>query len=934
MSYIKLSLLFLIVSISYMVNGQEQVSNFSSDLVNRYNIGELYYSNSGDLRYALEENSGEVYIYEFQENTFELLDILNSSPLSAPVLSKSKINDSYLVQVYEDRLLAYDLQTLDEITILKESYMSDKSLLIGHHFIQRTEYSLFEVSDLLSLEIDTIYDFNHRKLRPFEDSHLMNIEDDVLSIIDLETFEIDTLAANQGSVTFASADDYISIDSNFHIVRTNPLRLDSVFNNLPGVSHGAFDVNDDYVIFFNNTGAFDFSLYHKPSDSHLRTTDLQPYQVLGVYHVFPDSTAIVSVNNNTGSSQNFGHFDLLTNEFSNSLERENGWILNNDSDFYFLADNKVFHYDYEREITTLIDTIHLATLDGRNNKVEIVGEEIIISIEEKVYLRQADGFRLFLDDYRTEQGLGFRGRVYVTSDQIYAKGGGSYFMNQGVFESLENIFFRIHYGSNDEKYGKLYAQLGQEAFGYMQDDEFVSLLEEDIRNISSSQQRGDNFILESRDGRFWSLETSTDRIQRLEFLDTLDISTSVIKNSNSKFQFSSPSPMTGFNHWLLDIDDLSLTPIGLEYNYLSADFLPGTEGEIMTAFAILENGNNSLVTIDENGVSTLLHTFPPGSGSRVAPNSLDSSMYYRICTDALCQLWVTDGSVEGTSMLTEYKETGALYNLLFVFVEEQLYYLRSDEENGGYIISRYDIFNKTTEEYHIGDRFMTAVHRIGEVDFGVTGLSNFDNFAGRLVRMEQGNDMEVIADLSIVKRYEAPRFLSTVLEEVGLAVLKIEPFGNELYYIHEDGTLELIFDLNPGVLGMSCDDFRNSFTYGQIDNYLYFVGEQEGVGSQIWRFPLDFLNSDNDINSSTPSIVFDVFPNPTSDVVNVSWHFDSSSSVDWKLISATGQFLKVGSTDKNEITLVTNQYPSGLYYIAIESEGKKYIKALSVISSK
>ncbi|WP_317896861.1 zinc-dependent metalloprotease [Aurantibacillus circumpalustris] len=117
----------------------------------------------------------------------------------------------------------------------------------------------------------------------------------------------------------------------------------------------------------------------------------------------------------------------------------------------------------------------------------------------------------------------------------------------------------------------------------------------------------------------------------------------------------------------------------------------------------------------------------------------------------------------------------------------------------------------------------------------------------------------------------------------------------------------------------------------------YFQENKDGIGSGN-RFYLDEVNFTGvvGINDLTKAVAFNVFPNPTSDVINLSFQLSDFSKIKYELVTVTGEVIsneseKTYSEGSYTISINKNtELAAGIYFINLHVNGAKMCKKIIV----
>ena len=77
-----------------------------------------------------------------------------------------------------------------------------------------------------------------------------------------------------------------------------------------------------------------------------------------------------------------------------------------------------------------------------------------------------------------------------------------------------------------------------------------------------------------------------------------------------------------------------------------------------------------------------------------------------------------------------------------------------------------------------------------------------------------------------------------------------------------------------------------------------------------------------------------IYPNPANEIMTVGFGYELESDFDWALYNQVGQMVKNGSIDlgSSEFSIETTRFPSGMYYLRIGNEDRRFKHFKVVIS--
>ena len=149
--------------------------------------------------------------------------------------------------------------------------------------------------------------------------------------------------------------------------------------------------------------------------------------------------------------------------------------------------------------------------------------------------------------------------------------------------------------------------------------------------------------------------------------------------------------------------------------------------------------------------------------------------------------------------------------------------------------------------------------------------------------------------------------------------------GSELFLLYEDGSLELLTDLNEGPSNMNNDKADIAIIKGN----LFFEGITQESGKQLFGFPVtfDFLSSTSELNEDyyVPDIT--IYPNPTQEVITISGKDYPTAPNYVKIINSSGDevFSQIGDIDADKQINISS-YPAGTYYVLIDINNRTFVR--------
>jgi len=899
-SWLPLLLLFSLTS--FYASAQEQLSDFiTDDYSNNYRLGHVYYSDEGNLRYLLEKVDGEISIYEFQSEEFVLLEKFNDDIQEYIHHTTSIYNDNYIVQKYSDHLKVFDLNTISmwEIqTSYYGEYIADNFLVFGKNGDQ---LGLLELESEAEITIEGFVNTS-----ALNDTTLVGLDVGLHNVIiyDIPNQVLDTIYRSSEALSLARYQDHLEIDSSLFLINSNSRVLEFVHDSEGRTT--SIKRRDEKIYYCSTNGSeSNITIYNTVTGQKEIFRNI-PEFFLTLHHQFPDSTVIVGVQEY--SVRRLMHLDLKTYEVQESFI---GFNLPFGDEFFFVDDSILYRYDHLSKDKIHIDTI--IDFDYADN-LEILDSSFIISNNIRVYTQnQNGGFFPFLDNYKYNDGLSPNANFQVADDIVFLRyhhDGSTKFSYLEADQFKENEELKLH-GSGEEK--NVYVSDGN-SFGYLDGLEFVSLVDEIPQKFFMSED--DSYALLCRYGKYSKLDVATGQVEDLPILDGDNIK--VVFSQDSKLLFRD---LQSDEYWVLDLEAESLDSIG---QFSHRDFR-------VVSHVSLEEDCRIVFEARETDTRKILGSFNGQSPYEEILFGEHSSSHFLKCQDrnsivalievdgGQSQVWESDGTNAGTSIVhiedRELSMVKVIDSDVYCFEDSSRKLFKINLES-----SSFSEVIELDENYTYCDVF-----RIDSVEFIIQDERLIGN--ARIERVESGN-REIISEFFAPSYYDHPFILPHNLDNARIGLLKPEPFGNELYYIHKNGTLEMLFDLNPGIRSLG----NNGIEYEVHDDYLYFIGTSVATGRQAWRFPLDYVSNISNKNLSQ-EVSLKLYPNPTITDFHVEIGGVEKGLVNWELITLDGKKVLAGIEDTSVFNLDISHLVDGPYYLCIETNGRKYVKYLNKMSN-
>lgn len=113
----------------------------------------------------------------------------------------------------------------------------------------------------------------------------------------------------------------------------------------------------------------------------------------------------------------------------------------------------------------------------------------------------------------------------------------------------------------------------------------------------------------------------------------------------------------------------------------------------------------------------------------------------------------------------------------------------------------------------------------------------------------------------------------------------------------------------------------NLFSIAHDGDFLYY-SQNDASGGQIFRLEDEVLSTDT---FTTTSIK--LYPNPAQDFINIQTPlFSQQQSQNYQVYDMLGHLITKGTLPNNEVTISTQKFPKGVYFIKIQEQTLRFIK--------
>lgn len=359
------------------------------------------------------------------------------------------------------------------------------------------------------------------------------------------------------------------------------------------------------------------------------------------------------------------------------------------------------------------------------------------------------------------------------------------------------------------------------------------------------------------------------------------------------------------------------------FNANTSSLTPTSDGKL---FFITNDGVHGSELWISNGTEEgtyLVKDIKTGtSGAQIGNlTAVGNEVFFSALGDSgIVSLWKSDGTDIGTIMvepnlsfysLANYNTT-AVYDGNFYFVANN-YYNDSD--------------NTTGKELWVSDGTMAGTTILKDISAGINS-SNPNNFIVynnllyfRATQSSTGEELwvtdgtpegtERVIDINPGSSSSSPNQFTIIGNELYF-VANDGVYGQELW--KTDGTPEGTVRLTDIKPGSACCSNVQYIT--EVNNIILFRADDGISGYEIWRLDQEALSVEK--LSSQP---FKVYPNPTSNILNITAAF--SDTFDITIYDQFGQKVLKQKQNSSSVKLETNNLSKGLYFLNINSENGK-----------
>jgi ELWxxDGT repeat protein len=300
--------------------------------------------------------------------------------------------------------------------------------------------------------------------------------------------------------------------------------------------------------------------------------------------------------------------------------------------------------------------------------------------------------------------------------------------------------------------------------------------------------------------------------------------------------------------------------------------------------------------------------FSSGIGEMIVFN--DKLYFYARTDEEEGELWMTDGTTEGTELLKDINPTGSAYPRYYTVLNDKMLF---SADNG-----------TTGFELWITDGTTAGTLLLKDINSGEGSSISSDIF--------KYNDRLYFSADDGINNYElwvtdgtlgGTQLLGNINPTGSSWPHEFTIFNSKLYFIAidgtngeelwvTDGTAEGTEKLLPDIAPNS-DPLAWSNPFIEFNDYLYFKANYTSVGSELWRLKGAVAG----VADNAAKVEFKIYPNPTKAVLFVSLEDQEIENI--RLFDLSGkEMTTISITGGNEINLLNLK--SGTYLIQIETE--------------
>ncbi len=957
----KNQLLAAFLSVVAFTSGYSQEQLSFVDNHDRVIYRARYSYESGDkVRYLTVENDGTLAITEYNEESFDTLlyhENLDNVPYGIQNSTNTRRNGNHHVDLFTHEIRIVNLHTL-EITFLPfiaeegPNLTREDEILVFYNFPTNRNTILY---NLETGRTDTLTLFYGSAVSPpdvgtcnFCICHFpQGIERELLN----DSIFI-SMHYSCEEPEYISLYDYVNDSTDYFLSVENNRYTKHVYRNIvkSGKSIYAIEGVDNYRCIVKVPDTLDVSTWHSDSLSFIRVT--YPTDKIDLYTYNVNTTEVTSLLNLPDSLSSFlgivpnhymilrqpGDSDLLYDikkDTSVVIGHVEALVLHSDY-FYYTAGSTLFRQsmdDYKVDTLGMLDvpTIQTMSVIAKQNKLFVTAHDQRYIYDDTNGLKRINENTFYDISGFRDMDFVYHNKTFYNTELIPRKDTLTYKYNRSDFE-LINDYRILELPDNSPIINNNLWVRNDNAIGIEENNqmrEVISDIDMNRVEIYTSLEKDYLFIQDS-DER-WIIDTKSLKAKRFNILDDYKIHRAFSLGKN--FIFSALNFDTEIRvNWIYYPEDDKL----IEIEEIIEDYRPFSGDEYGMGL------NNVVPIANDRFLATTSHLHWPGCN----------------CTDiVVCHLVIvsTDGTIKdlGGISCNSYKKIDLGNSEYYYYADNTVTLV--DTINGSTRVSSpfnsslvdlayhndllYLIWVNADDNYH---HYFHDRENDREVDLNIpsnTILKNYytvgESLFGYLFDRENGDtyfakidsvDVTRVFDTEPLGWGQSHYVLDKELNiPAKLALINMPGIGSELFLLYEDGSLELLTDLNEGPSSMNDDKADIAI----IDGNLFFEGITQETGKQLYGVPVtfDFLSSTSEINEDyyVPDIT--IYPNPTQEVITISGKDYSTAPNYIKIINTSGDevFSQIGDIDATKQINVSS-YPAGTYYVLIDINNRTFVK--------
>lgn len=274
------------------------------------------------------------------------------------------------------------------------------------------------------------------------------------------------------------------------------------------------------------------------------------------------------------------------------------------------------------------------------------------------------------------------------------------------------------------------------------------------------------------------------------------------------------------------------------------------------------------------------------------------------------EVWISNGTPVGTQLLKDCQPWDTDGNPSgFKLWNNKVYFIADGSQNG---------INLWSTDGTTPGTSVVAPDLLEGADAGFQPMNGYLYFLGE--GANTGNELwrtdgtqagtTMIADINPGTNWSMNTFYSIVVNDKLYFAADDGVHGKEVW-MYDGNTVTMLADLNPGP---GSGYYFNS-NFRSIGNRVYFVGDNGTTGREIFYFDTTPTGIE-EVNAATH---FDIYPNPSNDVVNISGQINGAAI---RVTDISGKEIFQESTiNSDTYSFNIGQYPVGIYIVEVNDDG-------------